>query len=150
MLFSFSAPSASPAVSSSSGIESSLPKAYRVEGADRAGGRMTYPETLSQRRILQFWWPLASTWMMMSLEGPFIAAVIARLPEPKFNLAAYGVAFAFAMLLESPIILIMSASTALVHDRPSLHKLRRFTYALNMRASPSPWPSSCSPPPSGR
>jgi progressive ankylosis protein len=93
---------------------------------------MTHPETLSQRRILQFWWPLASTWMMMSLEGPFIAAVIARLHEPKFNLAAYGVAFAFAMLLESPIILIMSASTALVHDRSSLHKLRRFTYALNL------------------
>ncbi len=93
---------------------------------------MTHPEPLSQRRILQFWWPLASTWMMMSLEGPFIAAVIARLHEPKINLAAYGVAFAFAMLLESPIILIMSASTALVHDRTSLHKLRRFTYALNL------------------
>ncbi len=36
------------------------------------------------------------------------------------------------MLLESPIILIMSASTALVHDRLSLHMLRRFTYALNL------------------
>lgn len=68
---------------------------------------------------------------MMSLEGPFIAAVIARLPEPKSNLAAYGVAFTFAMLLESPIILIMSASTALVRDRLSLQKLRTFTYALN-------------------
>jgi hypothetical protein len=86
---------------------------------------------LGQKRIFGFWWPLAVTWLMMSLEGPFIAAVIARLPEPKFNLAAYGVAFAFAMLLESPIILIMSASTALVHDRLSLHKLRVFTYALN-------------------
>lgn len=92
---------------------------------------MTQAAPLSQKRILQFWWPLAVTWLMMSLEGPFIAAVIARLPEPKFNLAAYGVAFAFAMLLESPIILIMSASTALVHDRLSLHKLRVFTYALN-------------------
>ncbi len=87
---------------------------------------------LTQKRIYGFWWPLAMTWVMMSLEGPFIAAVIARLPDPKFNLAAYGVAFAFAMLLESPIILIMSASTALVHDRLSLHKLRRFTYALNL------------------
>jgi Na+-driven multidrug efflux pump len=87
---------------------------------------------LTQKRIFAFWWPLAMTWLMMSLEGPFIAAVIARLPGPKFNLAAYGVAFAFAMLVESPIILIMSASTALVHDRLSLHKLRRFTYALNL------------------
>lgn len=92
---------------------------------------MTEVDGLSQKRIFGFWWPLAVTWLMMSLEGPFIAAVVARLPEPKFNLAAYGVAFAFAMLMESPIILIMSASTALVHDRLSLHKLRVFTYALN-------------------
>lgn len=58
---------------------------------------------LSQKRIFTFWWPLAVTWLMMSLEGPFVAAVIARLPGPKPNLAAYGVAFTFAMLLESPI-----------------------------------------------
>lgn len=69
---------------------------------------------------------------MMATEGPFLAAVIARLPEPKYNLAAYGVAFAFAMLLESPIILIMSAATALVEGRDSFYKLRNFTYALNL------------------
>ncbi len=86
---------------------------------------------LTQRHIAGFWWPLAMTWLMMSVEGPFVAAVIARLPEATFNLAAYGVAFAFAMLLESPIILIMSASTALVADRLSLRRLRTFTYALN-------------------
>jgi len=68
---------------------------------------------------------------MMAVEGPFLAAVIARLPEPKFNLAAYGVAFAFAILIEAPIIMIMSASTALVEDRHSFRKLRNFTYALN-------------------
>lgn len=68
---------------------------------------------------------------MMAVEGPFLAAVIARLPEPKFNLAAYGVAFAFAILVEAPIIMIMSASTALVEDAHSFRKLRNFTYALN-------------------
>lgn len=68
---------------------------------------------------------------MMGLEGPFLAAVIARLPEPKFNLAAYGVAFAFAILVEAPIIMIMSASTALVEDADSYRKLRNFTYTLN-------------------
>lgn len=75
--------------------------------------------------------PLAATWLMMALEGPFLAAVIARLPEPKFNLAAYGVAFAFAVLVEAPIIMIMSASTALVEDADSYRKLRNFTYTLN-------------------
>lgn len=67
----------------------------------------------------------------MGIEGPFLAAVIARLPDPKFNLAAWGVAYAFAILVESPIIMIMSASTALAEDAPSYLKLRNFTYALN-------------------
>jgi hypothetical protein len=87
---------------------------------------------LTQGRIFKFWMPLAATWLMMSVEGPFLAAVIARLPEAKYNLAAYGVAFAFALLLESPIILIMSASTALVEDRVSFTRLRAFTYSLNV------------------
>lgn len=69
--------------------------------------------------------------MMMSIEGPFLAAVIARMMEPKFNLAAYGVAFSFALMIEAPVIMIMSASTALVKNRQSFIKLRNFIYALN-------------------
>jgi len=68
---------------------------------------------------------------MMSVEGPFLAAVIARLADPKFNLAAYGVAFSFALIVEAPVIMIMSASAALVKDAKSLYKLRNFTYWLN-------------------
>jgi len=87
---------------------------------------------LTSRKIFKFWYPLATTWLMMSLEGPFIAALIARLPEPKFNLAAYGIAFSFALLIEAPIIMIMSASTALVKNKDSFIKLRNFTYLLNL------------------
>lgn len=67
----------------------------------------------------------------MAAEGPFLAAVIARLADPKFNLAAHGVAFAFAILVEAPVIMLMSAATALVEDRESLRKLRNFSRALN-------------------
>lgn len=88
-------------------------------------------EDLTYRQILVFWIPLAATWLMMATEGPLLAALIARLPDPKFNLAAYGVAFSFALLIEAPIIMIMSASTALVKDRDSYLKLRNFTYSLN-------------------
>jgi len=88
-------------------------------------------QRLTFRYILKFWIPLAATWLMMSIEGPFLAAIIARLAEPKFNLAAYGVAFSFALIIEAPIIMIMSASTALVENRYSLIKLRTFTYWLN-------------------
>ncbi len=83
------------------------------------------------RSIFVFWAPLAATWLMMAFEGPFLAAIIARLPDPKFNLAAHGVAVAFAILVESPVIMIMSASTALVSDALSFRRLRNFTYGLN-------------------
>ena len=81
--------------------------------------------------IFTFWLPLAATWLMMSVEGPFLSAIIARLPAPKFNLAAYGVAFSFALIVESPVIMMMTASTALVVDRNSYQKLKRFTLGLN-------------------
>jgi hypothetical protein len=72
---------------------------------------------------------------MMSLEGPILAAVIARLADPTYNLAAYGVAFAFAILVEAPVIMLMSASTALAEDGPSLRRLRVFTWGLNVLAT---------------
>jgi hypothetical protein len=86
----------------------------------------------SLRSILIFWAPLAATWLMMALEGPFLAAVIARLTDPTFNLAAHGVAFAFAILVEAPVIMLMSASTALVEDEASFRRLRVFTWWLNV------------------
>jgi len=67
---------------------------------------------------------------MMSAEGPYVAAIIARLPDAAFNLAAYGVAFAFAWLSESPIMMLLTASNTLVHDRTSFLALRRFAYVL--------------------
>lgn len=87
---------------------------------------------LSWRKIAVFWLPLYSTWLMMSVEGPFIAALIARLADAKFNLAAYGVAFSLGMIFESPIIMMLSASNVLVKDRMSFLKLRRFNNALNV------------------
>jgi Na+-driven multidrug efflux pump len=68
---------------------------------------------------------------MMSAEGPLLGAVIARMAEPKFNLAAYGVTFSVALFVGAPALMIMAAATTLVRDRDSFLKMRRFTYALN-------------------
>ena len=87
--------------------------------------------TVTYGRILRLWAPLSVTWVMVSIEGPFLAAVIARLAEPTINLAAYGVAFAFALIFEAPIIMVLSATTALVADQESFRKMRNFTYGLN-------------------
>ncbi|GAB4286895.1 MAG: hypothetical protein Kow0098_02660 [Ignavibacteriaceae bacterium] len=88
-------------------------------------------DNLTLKKIFYFWLPLAATWLMMSVEGPFLSALIARLSEPKFNLAAYGVAFSFALIVEAPVIMMMSASVKLVRDYHSFLKLRNFTFTLN-------------------
>jgi O-antigen/teichoic acid export membrane protein len=93
---------------------------------------MSDSQQLTYRRIFRLWLPLAATWLMMAVEGPFLAAVIARLAEPTFNLAAYGIAFAFATVAEAPIIMILSATTALVRDMDSYRKVRNFAFALNL------------------
>jgi progressive ankylosis protein len=86
---------------------------------------------LGPGRVARFWLPLEATWLMMAAEGPFLAAVIARLPAPKENLAAFAVASALAWIVESPIIMMLSASNALVLDGAALRKMRRFSMALN-------------------
>ena len=92
---------------------------------------MNTKRDLTQKTILAFWIPLAATWLMMSIEGPYLSALIARLAEPNFNLAAYGIAFSLALIIEAPVIMMMSASTALVKDYHSFLQLRKFNYILS-------------------
>lgn len=94
---------------------------------------MTKPlDSLSNGQIFRFWSPLAATWLMMAVEGPFLAAVIARMGDTAHNLAAYGVAYAFALVAESPIIMLMSAAATLVKDADSYRRLRNFSVVLNL------------------
>ncbi len=86
---------------------------------------------LTHKKILHFWLPLALTWLMMSVEGPLLAALIARMPEAVFNLAAYGVAYAFALIAEAPVIMLLSASTSLCRGAESYRRLRKFTFLLS-------------------
>jgi progressive ankylosis protein len=86
---------------------------------------------LGAREVLAFWAPLAATWLMMAIEGPYVAAIIARLRDAEINLAAYGVAFSFAFMAEAPIIMMMTAANALVRDRATFFALRRFLFVLN-------------------
>ena len=87
---------------------------------------------LSHKKLFIFWLPLMLMWLMMAVEGPFLTAVIARLANSKFNLAAYGVAYSFALIIEAPVIMLMTASLALVRDAQSYIKMRNFMLALNI------------------
>ena len=81
--------------------------------------------------VVGTWWPLAASWLLMGLELPAVSAFVARLPDPKIHLAAYGgVVFPLALMIESPILMLLSASTALARDRASYRLIRRFMFAL--------------------
>jgi hypothetical protein len=61
------------------------------------------------------------------MELPIISAIVARLPEPEINLAAYGgIVFPLALIIESPIIMLLAASTTLSKDWISYQKVRKF------------------------
>ena len=78
------------------------------------------------KTVYRLWWPLALTWLMMAIEGPFLAAIIARMGESATNLAAYGVAYAFGLITEAPVIMLLSASTLLARSRCDYMRLRSF------------------------
>ena len=83
------------------------------------------------RHILRTWWPLAASWLLMGFEGPAVASVVARLADPKINLAAWGgIVFPLSLMIEAPIIMMLAASTALCRDWTSYVKLRRFMNRL--------------------
>jgi len=79
------------------------------------------------KRIFRTWWPLAASWLLMTFEIPALSMVIARLPNPEINLAAYGgIVYPVALIVESPIIMLLAASVALSRDWASYKKLFRF------------------------
>jgi hypothetical protein len=82
---------------------------------------------LTTRDVFATWWPLAASWLMMGLELPAVSAIMARLSDPHLHLAAYGgVVFPVSLVIEAPIIMLLSASTALSKDLESYLRLRKF------------------------
>ncbi|MBM4428792.1 MAG: hypothetical protein FJ026_00405 [Chloroflexi bacterium] len=82
--------------------------------------------------LFSLWLPLALSWVMMSVAGPIVSAGISRLPDAAINLAAHGLTMDIAVLVESPIIMILSISVALVRSRTSYLLLRRFVTHLSI------------------
>ena len=67
----------------------------------------------------------------MALGDPLLAMTLTRLPGPQANLAALGVVKAVANFLESPIIMMLHASTALSAGLASRSALWRFMLGLS-------------------
>lgn len=87
-------------------------------------------KALSMRDIARAWWPLAASWLIMTAEIPLLAAVAARKAQPEIQLAAWGVVFPLALILASPITMLLAASTTLSKDWASYTTLRRYMFIL--------------------
>ncbi len=81
---------------------------------------------LTRFDVIRLWTPLAFTWVVMGLEAPLLTAVIARLPDPALNLAAYGIAIGLLLFCESPVLIIVSVAIALVEGPESMRRVWRF------------------------
>ena len=82
------------------------------------------------RTIFALWLPLAISFELMMLEGPAVQGAMGRLPQSQLHLASWGLTMSIALILESPVIMLLSTSIALVSDKQAFRALRRFV--LNM------------------
>lgn len=87
---------------------------------------------LQQRQIVWFWLPLAASWAFMTLEGPMIQAAIARLSDAKTMLAAAGIVISLEVTIESPVMMLLAASTALATSAQAYRTLGRYVLYLNI------------------
>src|SRR5688500_1931310 len=78
------------------------------------------------------WIPLALSFELMVAEGPVLQGAIGRLPNPELHLAAWGLTMALAMLVESPVIMLLATSIALVRNASSYRALWRFMLTVNI------------------
>lgn len=81
--------------------------------------------------LLRLFIPLALSDMIMILSGPIIGAVLARLAEPRVHLAAYSAAMSIAILIESPIIMVLHAATAMAGNPAAYRTLHRLVWIMN-------------------
>ncbi|MFN8612634.1 MAG: hypothetical protein U0931_34165 [Vulcanimicrobiota bacterium] len=74
--------------------------------------------------------PLSLSDAAMAVADPLLAITLTRLPGPEVQLGALGVVKALANFLESPIIMVLHASTALSAWSPSRRAFTRFVTLL--------------------
>jgi Na+-driven multidrug efflux pump len=84
------------------------------------------------RQMLALWLPLAVSQLMMVLEPTIINIGLGRTLDPEMALAAYGVAFSLALLIEAPVLMVLDASVARSADRAAFRLIERFALWLGL------------------
>ena len=90
------------------------------------------PSGPAVRRMLALWLPLAVSQLMMVLEPTIINIGLGHTLDPELALAAYGVAFSLALLIEAPVLMVLDASVARSADRAAFRLIERFALGLGL------------------
>lgn len=85
------------------------------------------PQSITLIDLWREFLPLSLSDVTMACGDPAVTVTLAYLPEAQVNLASLGIAKSLAVLLESPIIMILHASNALASNANSRLALWRFT-----------------------
>jgi hypothetical protein len=102
-----------------------------VESASHERAPNGRVEVVTQRELFWAWLPLWVSWFAMALEVPVITSAISRLPDPAVNLAALGgILIPVSFIIEAPILMLLSAATALCRDRLAYRFLFRVMMVL--------------------
>ncbi|HNT06328.1 MAG TPA: hypothetical protein PKJ21_09155, partial [Anaerolineae bacterium] len=78
------------------------------------------------------WLPMAASIVMMVLEPSIVNFGLARTRNVELALAAYGVAYSLALLVEAPVLMLLDASVARSTDRAAFSLVRRFSLVLGL------------------
>ena len=91
----------------------------------------SYPVTLNQ--IFRLWLPLAGSWFLMGIESPMLTAFVARMATPEITLASWGsLVYPISLAIEGPIIMLLTASTALSENRKAYNKLFKYMIYISV------------------
>lgn len=97
-----------------------------------SGGEEPTASGPTVRQMLALWLPLAASIVMMVLEPSIINIGLGRTLDAEMALAAYGVAFSLALLVEAPILMLLDASVARSNSQAAFALVRRFTVVLGL------------------
>lgn len=84
---------------------------------------------VSLREQLSFYIPLILTSILMMSTHSLFNAALARLPSPAIYLSAYAVSKSVLSVLKSPMVMVRQTVSALVTDKQSYHKVKKFIMA---------------------
>ena len=88
------------------------------------------PTLPSYPQLLRFFGPLALSNSMMTLEPLILITALSHALHSELTLAGYNVMFGIALVIEAPVIMLLSASTALSQTQHAFYRLFRFMLAL--------------------